>query len=245
MARGILKSCPFLFFMISWVCCMLELKATSRKELGRKVNKLRKAGQIPAVIYGHGIKSQPLFVLAKEFDKVFKEAGESSLIALEIEGKKHNVLIHDIVRDPLTDQIIHIDFYQVKMGEKIKAKVPLVFIGDSPAVKAEGGVLVRNIQEVEIEALPQDLPRHLEVDISSLASFQDHIFIKDLPISGSAKILAEANEIVASVIPPRSEEELAALEEKVEVPVEEVKVVGEEEKAAEVPAESEGKEEGK
>lgn len=207
---------------------MPELKAQPRQELGRQVKKQRKAGQIPAVIYGHGIKSQPLFVLGKDFEKIYHQAGESSLVTLEIDGKKRNVLIHEVQRDPVDDQVLHVDFYQVKMDEKIKAKVPLVFVGESPAVKAEGGVLVKNIQEVEIEAFPQDLPHHLEADVSSLATFQDHIFIKDLAVLGSVKIMAEPLEIVASVIPPRSEEELAALEEKVEAKVEEVKVVGEE-----------------
>lgn len=212
---------------------MLEIKATPREELGRKVNKLRKAGFIPAVIYGHGIKSQPLFVPAKEFIKTYHEAGESTLIALEIEGKKRNALIHDISHNPLTDEIIHIDFYEVRMDEKIKAKVPLVFVGEAPAVKNEGGVLVKNIQEIEVEALPQDLVRQIEFNISKLATFEDHVFIKDLPISGSIKVLSDSEEIVASVMPPRSEEELAALEEKVEEKVEEVRVVGEEEKKIE------------
>jgi large subunit ribosomal protein L25 len=215
---------------------MLEIKATPRQELGRKTNKQRKAGQIPAVIYGHGVKSEPLYVGAKDFSKVFGEAGESTLITLEIDNKKRNVLIHDVARDPLSEQFLHVDFYQVKMDEKLKAKVPLNFIGESNAVKAEAGVLVKNLQEVEVEALPKDLPHHLDVDIGALQTFEDHVFVKDLNVSDSVKILAEADEIVASVIPPRSEEELAALEEKVEEKVEEVKVVGEEEKAAQASA---------
>jgi len=215
---------------------MFELKAAPRQELGRKFNQQRKAGQIPAVIYGHGIKSEPISVLAKDFKKIYNEAGESSLITLDLAGKKRTVLIHDIAKDPLTDQIIHIDFYQVKMDEKIKAKVPLVFVGESMAVKAEGGILVKNFQEVEVEALPQKLPHHIEVDISALATFDNHILIKDLPVGEGVRIEAAPEEVVASVIPPRSEEELAALEEKVEAKVEEVKVVGKEEKMAEAEA---------
>lgn len=186
---------------------MLELKARPRQELGRKVKKFRKAGQIPAVIYGHGIKSQPVYVLAKDFEKVYQQAGESSLIALEIENKKRNVLIHDIARDPISGQILHIDFYQVKMDEKIKAHIPLIFIGESPAVKTEGGTLIKNIQEVEIEALAKDLPHQIEVDVSQLQTFDDNIYIKDLKVSNQVKILAEPNEVVASVIPLRREEE--------------------------------------
>lgn len=213
---------------------MLELKATPREEFGKKVNKKRKTGQIPAVIYGHGIKSEALYVPSGDFSKIHKEAGASSMVGLDIGGKKKNVLIHDISRDPLSDEIIHIDFYQVRMDEKIKAKVPLVFIGESEAVKAEGGVLVKNIQEIEVEALPSDLPHHINVDISSLKSFKDHIYIKDLSFDDKkVKIFIDTEEIVALVTPPRSEEELAALEQKVEASVEEIKVVGKEEKAQE------------
>jgi len=215
---------------------MLELKAKPRQELGKKTNKQRKAGQIPAVIYGHGIKSEPLYVEKKDFLKTYKEAGESTLITLEIGGKNRNVLIHDVARDALSEGIIHVDFYQVRMDEKIKAEVPLNFIGESDAVKSEGGVLVKNIQELEIEALPKDLPHHIDIDISALKTFDDHIFVKDLSIPDNVKILVQTDEIIASVMPPRSEEELAALEEKVEEKVEEVKVVGEEEKAAEAEA---------
>lgn len=224
---------------------MLELKAMPRHELGRKTNKRRKAGQTPAVIYGHGIKSESLYVGAKDLSAVYSEAGESTLITLEVDDKKRNVLIHDVARDPLSGQILHVDFYQVRMDEKIKAKVPLNFIGESLAVKAEAGVLIKNMQEVEVEALPKDLSHHLDVDISALETFEDRILIKDLNTSGSVKILAGPDEIVASVIPPRSEEELAALEEKVEEKVEEVKVVGEEEKAAQAQEAAEQKPEEK
>lgn len=211
---------------------MLSLKAQSRQEVGRKVNKLRKADKIPAILYGRGIKSQPVSVSEKDFDKLYRQAGESSLVALEIDGKKTNVLIHDIVRDPLNERILHIDFYQVRMDEKIEAKVALVFSGESAAVKSEGGVLVKNIQEIEVKALPGNLPHHLDVDISALKTFEDHILIKNLLVPSGVEILAEPDEIVASVVPPRSEEELATLEEKIEEKIEEVKVVGEEEAAA-------------
>ncbi len=224
---------------------MPELKAESRTELGGKVNKKRKAGLIPAVIYGHDVKSEPLFVNGKDFLKIYKEAGESSILGLELGGKKRNVLIHDVQRDPLSGDFLHIDFYQVRMDEKLKATVSLEFIGESEAVKGQGGILMKTIQEVEVEALPQDLPRHIEVDISPLATFEDRISIKDLKVAAGVKILAEPDDVVVSVAPPRSEEELAALEGKVEAPVEEVKVVGEEEKAAEAVAEAEQKEEGK
>lgn len=214
-------------------CFMLELKAEPRKILGKKVKRLRKTGYIPAVLYGHKIKSLPLAMEAKEFHRIFSQTGETSILSLAVDGKKHNVLIHDLARDPLTSEILHVDFYEVKMDEKLKAKIPLVFVGESAAVKSEGGVLVKAIQEIEVEALPKDLPKEISVEISSLNTFEDKIQIKDLSVAQSVKILAEPDEMVASVVPPRSEKELEEIEAKPLEEVGEVKVVGEEERAAE------------
>jgi len=224
---------------------MLELKAKLRQEFGRKLNKQRRSGQIPAVIYGHGIKSEPLYVSLKEFEKVLKDAGESTLVRLEIGSKKHNVLIHDIASNSLNGEILHIDFYEVRMDEKLKAKIPLVFVGESLAVKSEGGVLVKSVQEIEVEALPADLPKEILVDISSLKTFEDKIQIKDLSVAGSVKISAKPEEIVASVVPPRSEKELEEIETKAVEEVGEIKVVGEEERIAKAEAEGQFPEEKK
>ena len=219
---------------------MLELKADARTLLGRKVNALRRTGFIPAILYGHGKKPTAIAVGARDFDKIFKEAGETSLIALALEGKKHNVFIHDFSRDALTSQVTHVDFFEVKMDEKIKTKVPFVFVGESQAVKADGGVLVRAMQEVEVEALPQDLPKEIVVDISGLKTFEDKIHIRDLVLAGSVKILSGTEETIVLVAPPRSDKEMEELEAKPVDTVAEVKVVGEEEKAAAVAEAAEG-----
>jgi len=212
---------------------MLRLKAEPREVLGRKVNKLRQSGQIPAVLYGRGIKSMPLSVEIKEFLKIFKEAGETSILELTAAGKKHSVLVHDLGRDPLSGEIEHIDFYEVKMDEKIRTGIPLIFAGESAAVKSDGGVLVKTIQEVEVEALPKDLPKEIIVDVSSLATFEDKIHIKDLKVGDGVKVLAESEEVVALVVPPRSEKELEEIETKPTGEIGEVPVVGKEEKIAE------------
>ena len=211
----------------------LELKAQAREITGKKVKKLRTTGEIPAVLYGHNIKPLNLSVSARDFNKIFNEAGETSLVSLMLGEKKHNVLIHDFERDPVSDEILHVDFYEVKMDEKIKAKVSLKFIGESAAVKQENGIFIHALNEVEVEALPQDLPKEILVDISSLAAFGDKIKVADLKIPGGVKILAQAEEILATVVPPRSDKELADLEEKPQEEVGEIKVVGEEKKAAE------------
>ena len=212
---------------------MLELKAELRTILGKKVSSLRQTGFIPAVLYGHAKKPVSVTVGANEFDKVFKQAGETTLLSLNVDGQKRNVFIHDLEKNYLNGQIIHVDFFEVRMDEKIKAKVPFVFVGESPAVKADGGILVRAMHEIEIEALPQDLPKEISVDISSLKTFEDKIRVEDLALAGDIKILTNFDETIVLVAPPRSDKEIADLEAKpAEGAVEEVKVVGEEEKAA-------------
>ncbi len=212
---------------------MLELKAEVREIIGKKVEQLRKTGLIPAVLYGHKIKSVNLTIDSREFNRILKEAGETSLLNLVADGKKHSVLIHDLAHDPLSGAVTHVDFFEVRMDEKIKAKVLLVFTGESNAIKSDGGVLVKALQEIELEALPQDLPKEIEVDISSLNAFEDKIHVKDLKVGGNVKILADPRDMVATVVPPRSEKELEELKQKPVAEVGEVKVVGEEEKKKE------------
>lgn len=211
---------------------MLELRVEPRTILGKKVNSLRRAGFIPAILYGHNKKPMPVTVAYKEFDKVFKQAGGTTLLQLVLNDKKHNVFIHDFTKNTLSGQITHVDFFEVKMDEKIKAKVPFIFIGESPAVKADNGILVRVMQELEIEALPQYLPREIKVDTSSLKTFDDKIHVRDIFLGGSIKILAHDDEIIALVSPPRSDKEMAELESKPAEAIGEIKVVGEEEKLA-------------
>lgn len=213
---------------------MLELSAKLRSETGRKNKGLRKKGFIPAVIYGAGVKNLNLLVSAGDFEKVYKKAGESTLIKLNIQDgaqkKGRMVLIHDTARNPVKDTVIHIDFQQVRMDKKITAEVPLVFVGKSPAVEQENGVLIKSMQSIEAEAFPQDLPYEIEADISILKTFEDYLKVKDLKVPDKVTVLAEEEEVVASVTPPRSEEELQALEE---APVEEVEDVEVEERGKE------------
>lgn len=188
----------------------IQLKSATRKEL-RPAEKLRKSGQIPGVLYGHGISNLHLALSQNEFEKVLRKAGESTIIELLTEdGEAHNVLIHDVQTHYLTSRPIHVDFYEVKMTERLTATVPLEFSGESDAVKLQGGTLVKVINEVEVECLPADLPHQIDVDISVLKTFQDTIHIKDLKVSDKLEIKAEADEVVAMVQQPRDvEAELA------------------------------------
>lgn len=195
---------------------MLDLKAKIREKFGRKTKLLRKEGKIPGVLYGEGVKNTPLQVEEKEFEKVFREAGESSLVPLEIEGKdskKLQVLIHDISRHPLTGEILHVDFYHPSTKKEVEAEIPLVFEGEAPAVKELSGTLVREIQAVEVKGLAQNLPREIKVDIGKLKTFGDRILIGDLKVPEGIKILRNPDEVVANVAPPVKEEEEVSAEE--------------------------------
>lgn len=210
---------------------MLELSVKTRSELGSKVEKIRENNLIPAVLYGHNIKNLNLSINYNTFEKAYNDAGENTLIKLKVEDgetkKERVVLIHDVDKDPVTDRFIHIDFKQIKMDKPVNVEVSLSFVGESDAVKVDGGTLVKNIQSVEIEALPQDLIHDIEVDISMLKTFDDNIYIKDLKVPDTVKLTADLEDVIVSVTPPRSEEELEALEE---APVEGVEDIEVEEK---------------
>ena len=161
--------------------------------MGKNVSALRREGILPAVLYGQGVESTPLCVSWKEFEKVLEEAGETSLVTLKLAGgQTHNVLIHDVAKDPLTLKPIHADFYAVRMDKPIEASVPLNFIGESPAVKNEGGILIKVLHELEIEALPKDLPHEIAVDISRLEKIDDKIYVRDVPLpAGGGTVVAK------------------------------------------------------
>lgn len=211
----------------------IELQAAKREVTGRKVKRLRDDGLIPAVLYGKDQEAVSIQVRAKEFTKVAHEAGESSLVYLTVDGQVYPTIIHDIAHDPLSDSYLHADFYKVNLKEKIKAMVPVVFVGESPAVKNLGGIFVRNINELEVEALPADLPHEISFDISSLANFNDQIIVKDAKLSESAKIIANSDEVIATIQEPISEEELKASLEEPTTSVETVEEIKKEETPAE------------
>jgi len=191
----------------------ISITATKREVTGKPVAKLRKNGRIPAVVYGHNVKSTNLELSAAEFNKVLRQAGESTIIDLNMDGNSTPVLIHDVHIHYLTEQPQHVDFYAVNMSEKLKATVQIHFIGESQAIKNLGGTLTKNLSEVEVECLPADLPSHFEVDISTLMTFEDEIRISNIQVSDKVQILAAPEEMVASVTAPRSEEEMKSLDE--------------------------------
>ena len=203
----------------------IAITGTKREVLGKRVKSLRNAGKLPAVLYGHNQTTQGIEISEKDFAKAFKSAGESTLVNLVVDGKSQAVLIHEVQHHYLNGQPIHVDFYAINMAEKIKVKIPLHFLGEAPAVKALGGTLVKNLSEVEVECLPGDLPHSFEIDISNLNTFEDAMRVSDLIVSDKVTIIANPDEVVVTVAPPRSEEEMKALEEKVEEDVTKVEGV--------------------
>ena len=214
----------------------MELKAEKRDKFGKSLASLREQGWIPAELYGHGVPNVHLMVQAKDFDKVHKSGSGTALLSLLVEGEKRNALIHDIQEDYLSGRPVHIDFYQVRMDEKTTGHIPIEFIGESPAVK-EGGILNRTMLEIEIEALPGDLPSKFEVDLGEIKELNQSIYVKDLRVPKGVEILVEPDTVIATVTPPMKEEEIApapaADVSEVKVETEEKKAEREKEAAAE------------
>jgi len=197
-----------------------SLSAEPREKLGKQVADLREQGLLPAVVYGPKTKNLTITLNFQEFQSVFKEAGESSLINLKIKGQKEEliVLVHDFQRHPLSGKIIHVDFYIPNLKKEAKTLVPLRFEGESLAIKSLGGTLIKNFYELEVKSLPTNIPHEIVVNIDLLETLGSEIFIKDLKIPEGTEILKDPEELVALVaVPARVEEELEKpIEEKVE-----------------------------
>jgi large subunit ribosomal protein L25 len=183
---------------------MFKLKVEKR-DLKENLNNLRKVGQVPAIFYGPKDPSTPIKMSLANFKKAWKTAGESTVVSLEGQGVDAEVLIHDVDLDPVTDVPIHVDFYAIEKGKKLSVDVPLEFIGVAPAVKDLGAVLVKVLHDIEIEALPKDLPHKLDVDISSLTTFDSVLTAGDIKLPEGVTLKVKADEVIASVYEPKEE----------------------------------------
>ena len=185
----------------------IELKAEKRKVTGRKVKVLRGQGILPANIYGKDVKSEAIEIKLKEFKGVYKEAGETGIIDLTVGKESKPVLIHNVQVHPATDEVLHVDFLQVNLKEKITAAVPVEVTGESPAEKSGLGTVVLLIQELEVEALPGDLPENFEVDATKLTEVDQTVKVADLKYDKEKiKISEDAETILVKVEPPQKEE---------------------------------------
>ena len=205
----------------------IEILTKTRELKGSQTNKLRTEGFIPGIVYGYKKDNQNIKIESKIFKNILKQAGESTLIDLKIDDKSiGKVVISDFQKDPVTDNIIHFDLYQVRMDKQITTKVNVIFTGESPAIKNEGGVIVKSHDVFEIKCLPSDLIHNIEVSLDKLEKIDDIVRVKDLNISDKIEILSNPEVVVVAVAAPRTEKDIEDLEEKVEENIEDVEGAG-------------------
>ena len=225
---------------------MLSLKVKKRNIIGRKkVEKLREAGKLPGVVYGPKTENQAIVLDYKDFEKLYDEAGGAPIVNLELAEQKIPVLIKQTVRHPVTSKFLHIDFYAPKLEEKIIVTIPLAFEGEAPGVKELEAILVKNISEIEIKALPQYLIQEILVHVFSLKTFDDVIQVKDLKVPSEVEILKDPEEAVAQLARPKQEVVEKPAQQEVEAGAEEKKPEEEGQSKQESETKSESKEQGK
>jgi len=199
-----------------------EFKVSRRDILGKKVRFLRREGLTPVNLYGPNIESLPLQVETSLLKRLIAKAGVNALINLKVDSarKPRMVMIRDIKRDPLTQELLHVDFFQVEMTHKVKAEVPLLFIGEAPAAKSSRVMLIENLTTLHLEALPADLPRNIEVDLSVLEEIGQAIHVRDIQVDEGIEVLTEAGHVVVKVMEARVEVEEVVEEVEAEAEVE-------------------------
>jgi large subunit ribosomal protein L25 len=198
-----------------------QLSVEKRTVVGKGVKKLRRdQGLLPANIYGKDIASVAVQLPIKDFMATFKETGSSALVDVMFEGKARPALIHNLQVDPLTKMPLHADFFQVNLKEKVKTNVPLVVVGEAKAVTDKIGLLMQPVAEIEVEALPADLPENIEVNVEQLAAIGDQILVSELKAPNDVTILTEGSQvaikiddIISEEAKKQAEEEAAAAEE--------------------------------
>jgi large subunit ribosomal protein L25 len=209
----------------------VQLSVTPRDVLGKKVAALRRQGLTPANVYGRNLESRAVQVETVVLTHLLRSAGRNVIVDLRIEGEDspRPVMLRGVQRDPVTSRLLHVDFYQVSLTQKMRTEVPLTLVGDAPAVAELGGILLQSLDNIMVEALPGDIPVHLEVDVSGLSRFDDAVHVRELPIDlTKVHVITDAEIVVAKVAAPR----LAAAEEAEEAAAAEA--------AAAAPAAAEG-----
>jgi len=215
----------------------LKLKATPRNVLGKKTRFLRRQGITPVHLYGHNVKSLALQCDTDELEHLIAQAGRTRLISLEIDSDRpRTVFVREIQRHPINHELLHVDFYQVKKGEKILVDVPIVLVGEAPAMKGKGRMLVHGITSLSIECLPGSVPPQIEVDLSQLEEVEQAIHVRDITLGPEVTVRNDPEQLVVKVSQAVVKE---AVEEAVPEAVEEVEAEVEAKAEAEAPAEEE------
>jgi large subunit ribosomal protein L25 len=179
----------------------MKITATKREVLGKKTVQLRRQGITPAHLFGHDLKSQALQVNTTDLIKILTQAGTTRLVSLKVEGDKEpkNVFVREIQRDVLSRQLLHVDFFQVKKGEKMQMDIPIVLIGEAPAMRGKGRLISRGITGLKIECLPEKVPPQVTVDISVLTELEQGIFVKDILLDPDITVHADPQQLVVKV----------------------------------------------
>ena len=199
------------------------LQVSKRDVVGKQVKTLRREGLLPAIVYGRGISSIPISINSREANKILSAITSSNLVVIDIDGDKHTTLVREKQRDPVTGEVLHIDFYEVSMTEKLRTNVGLEFQGDSPAVKELMGVLVTVMESLEVECLPQDLPNRIVADLSTLEEIGDSLYVRDISLPPNIELISDIDGLVVVISPP-AVEEIEEVEE-VEITEEEPEVI--------------------
>lgn len=202
----------------------IVLKAAKREVTGKKVGALRRAGKLPAVLYGYGINTTPIMLDARTGSKTLANLTSSTLVTIDLEGKEYLALVREKQRDFLKNHFLHLDFQVVSRTEKMHAKVGIELTGAAPAVKDFNALISSGLAEIEVECMPQDLPERIKVDISSLAAIGDRVYVRDIVLSDRVAILTDPEEIIAVATAPAK----VAVVEEVPAPEEAAPEVAEE-----------------
>ncbi len=201
-----------------------ELKVSPREVLGKKVKALRREGVIPANVYGRALVSVAIQVTRDDLVHVLRTAGRNEIIYLRLDGEEPRpTLVRQIQRNPITDAILHVDFYQISLKEKVRIEVPLALVGTAPAEQTYGGTLLHSLDTITVEGLPTDIPSVIEVDVSGLEQIDATIYVSDLSVPGGVTLLTDPERVVAKVAPPQVEKEVEEEVPEEEVPAEEAK----------------------
>jgi large subunit ribosomal protein L25 len=203
------------------------LTAEKRTVIGKQVKQLRRQGWVPGVMYGHGFDPVPLRFERRSLRHVLSKVGGSQLISINIEGDKQPemALVRDVQRDPIRGSLLHVDFYRVRMTERLTTEVPLVIVGESPVAEAREGILLQGVSSIEVECLPGDLVDAIEVDLTDLVEIDQALYVRDLAVPAGIDVLTDLDEMVARVVPLEAEE--VEEEEEVIPEAEEVEVITE------------------
>jgi large subunit ribosomal protein L25 len=193
----------------------ISLAATRRTETGKAVARLRKAGRIPAVVFGHGLDSISVTLDGLEFEHLRRVVHSNSIVELRIDGKdKHKVMVHGIHIDPRTRHLLHVDLFELKSGEEVTVEIPLHATGESYAVERLGGTLLHTVDRVKVRALPEKLPEKLEFSIEVLKDFDAAVHLRDIALPADVALLSDPDEVVAKVVAPHVAEEVAPVAEE-------------------------------